>query len=550
MVMIAVFPLVMIFYSLGHQQKMEAETLHISHLKVLFKETIGTIAAHVRYKKLMVENIAGMAQIAQTLRKAKHGETVEIDSSLETYIERILSSYNLYDFFIIDQYGKVIYTYKKEDDLGKKINSPLLKNTGLARAYTRAVSVLDASVGSFDYYPPSLRKANFIASPVIIDGKLLGVVAVQLNENTIYDLVKHYSGLGQSGEVVAGVLKADGRIVPALPLKYDADAFTKERVLNAGPYQIGLEPAVRGHFGAGEIFDYRGVRCVAVWGYEPTLGWGIVVKTDKDEVLAGVRNDQQKLLYLFMFVAVGIALLIALSVISITRPIYNLIASIRKFRKGEEFDPRNIDCRGEICYLTEEFNTMAEEIQSYQKDLEEKIDLRTRELQQAKEEIEAISITDQLTGLYNRRHLDVVLEQLHQTYERYHTPFSVAIFDIDYFKYINDSFGHQVGDKVLCTIADILKAHSRTIDIVGRWGGEEFLIIYPNLDEPEALIAAKNLRRAIATKYFDIAGWVTISGGVSSYQESLNNTLKRADDALYLAKNEGRDQVCILNGEI
>lgn len=545
MLIIAFLPLAIIFYSLGHQQTMEAETLHVSHLKVLFKETVGTIAAHIRYKKLMVENIADMARIVNTLRTAYGEGNVRIDPSLEAYIERIISRYNLYDFFIIDQDGKVIYTYKKEDDLGKNISDPLLKNTGLAQVYFQAVSMLDTSVSPLDYYPPSRRRANFIASPVIVEGKLLGAVAVQLNENTIYDLVKHYNGLGQSGEVVAGMLKPDGRILPAMPLKYDPDAFKNARVLNSALRATGLVQAVHGHYGAGKIVDYRGVECIAVWGYEPMMGWGVVVKTDKDEVLAGVRSDQRRLLYLLVFVALGIGLLIVLNVIAITRPIYALIASIRKFRRGETFDPAEVGCRGEICYLTEEFNTMAKEIRSYQQNLESKIEERTWELQQAKEEIEAISITDQLTGLYNRRHLDGALEQQRQMYERYHIPFSIAMFDLDFFKSVNDNFGHQAGDKVLCTIADIVKVHCRSIDIIGRWGGEEFLIIYPNIEEAEAFRAAENLCRAIALKSFDIIGRMTISGGVSGYRESVHSTLKRADDALYRAKKEGRNRICV-----
>ncbi len=545
MVFIAVFPLIILSYSLGHQKLQEAEALHVSNLKVLFKETIGTISAHVRYKKLMLENIADMARVAKTLREAGPVETVQTDPSLESYIARVINRYNFYDFFILDTTGTVIYTYKKEKDLGQNIHAPLLNTTELAKVYDQAVSILDTSVSSLDYYPPSLNKATFIASPVIVEGKLLGAVAVQLNENTIYDLLKHYNGLGQSGEVVAGILKEDGRIVPAMPLKFDPDALKDGRVLNVDSYATGMVPAVRGHSGAGEIVDYRGIECIAVWGYEPMLGWGIVVKTDKREVLAGVHGDQRRLMYILVFVVIGIALLIVLSALSITRPIHVLIDSVRKFRHGEAFNPVEIGCRGEICYLAEEFNTMAKDIQSYQKNLEEKIEERTRELTRAKEEIEAISITDKLTGLYNRHHLDTVFEQQRQMHERYHTSFSIAIVDIDFFKSVNDRYGHPAGDEVLRVIAQIMKTHSRSIDVIGRWGGEEFLVIYPNLGEKEAYYAAENLRSIIASRCFEPYGWITVSAGVSGYDTGIKETLKRADDALYRAKKEGRNRVCI-----
>lgn len=546
MIIIALVPLLIIAYSLSYQQKEEAEALHLSHLKVVFKETVNTIDTNIKYQKKLLMTVAAMPDFAETLARSKPDDTLRLDPMTEAYVTDLVNRYGFYDFFIISSTGKILYTVKKEGDYGRNVNSPLLKNTGLAKAYVQTTSMLDTVISPLEHYPPSGRKASFIATPVIAGEKLVGAIAVQLNENAIFDLVKNYNGLGHTGEVVAGMLRKDGSIVAAIPLKYDPEAFAKGRILNRGSDATGMVQAVNGRSGAGEVRDYRGVVSLAVWGYEPTLEWGIVVKTDRDEVFADIYDDQKKLLYILIMAGAGIAALIVLSVRSITYPIYELINAVHTFRREGKYAFSKIGCRGEICYLSEEFGTMAEEIQSYQKDLEAKIEERTQELRLAKERIEEISVTDQLTGLYNRRHLDVVLEHNRQLYERYHTPFCIAIFDIDYFKSVNDTYGHQIGDCVLKSVADMLKSHCRSIDIVARWGGEEFLIIYPNLEEPEAYRAAEKLRQAIQFNRFGDAGAITISGGVSRYDGTIHDTLKRADDALYLAKKEGRNRVCVV----
>ena len=162
-----------------------------------------------------------------------------------------------------------------------------------------------------------------------------------------------------------------------------------------------------------------------------------------------------------------------------------------------------------------------------------------------KKRIEELSITDQLTGLFNRRHLDNILKQNTDLHDRYKNPFSVVIVDIDHFKSINDIYGHQIGDKVLIEFATILKNNSRSTDIAGRWGGEEFLIILPNTNQDEACAVAEKMRFQIAQYSFDTVGPKTASFGVSQFSLNIHETISRADEALYQAKNEGRNKVCV-----
>jgi diguanylate cyclase (GGDEF)-like protein/PAS domain S-box-containing protein len=166
--------------------------------------------------------------------------------------------------------------------------------------------------------------------------------------------------------------------------------------------------------------------------------------------------------------------------------------------------------------------------------------------------MEALSSTDSLTETHNRRKLDQLLEQQAQRYKRADEEFAIIIIDIDHFKQINDVYGHQTGDKVLIDVANSLKETGRQIDEVGRWGGEEFLVICPLTDLKGALKLAEKLRTAIATQAFLPDKQITASFGVAQYhsEEATNHLVHRADLALYDAKSQGRNRVIAAPNEL
>jgi len=157
------------------------------------------------------------------------------------------------------------------------------------------------------------------------------------------------------------------------------------------------------------------------------------------------------------------------------------------------------------------------------------------------------SLTDYLTKLYNRRALEDFLKREKAISDRYGIPFSLILLDLDYFKMINDLYGHQVGDRVLVEVANLLKSNLREADIVGRWGGEEFLIILPNTRFDEAIKVAEKLRNLLCNLKVPPVEVITGSFGVSEYRqgESYEETLRRADIALYKAKSEGKNCVIV-----
>ncbi len=166
-------------------------------------------------------------------------------------------------------------------------------------------------------------------------------------------------------------------------------------------------------------------------------------------------------------------------------------------------------------------------------------------LQAANAELQRLATTDRLTGAWNRAHLEETLVGEMGRAERYQQPLSLLIFDIDHFKAINDTHGHLVGDEVLIELIRRIRAHLRAVDVLARWGGEEFVLLLPHCGAAEALQVAEKLRALVAESPFPVAGWVTASFGLAQWQpkESLDTWLKRADDALYAAKAAGRNRV-------
>ncbi|WP_428028662.1 transporter substrate-binding domain-containing protein [Arcobacter sp.] len=165
-----------------------------------------------------------------------------------------------------------------------------------------------------------------------------------------------------------------------------------------------------------------------------------------------------------------------------------------------------------------------------------------------KKRIEELSIMDKLTELYNRMKLDEIMLIKIEEFKRFDINFSLILIDIDNFKNVNDTYGHDVGDYVLKTIANILKKNLRKIDVIGRWGGEEFLIICENTNIYQAQIVAENLRKTVENKYFDVVGNKTISLGVVEFKVSddIKTIFKRVDTALYSAKNSGKNKTVLL----
>ena len=234
------------------------------------------------------------------------------------------------------------------------------------------------------------------------------------------------------------------------------------------------------------------------------------------------------------------------------KPLQDLTNTIVKLRVEATNERKiSVDMKydNELKILQDEFNKLLNKISIEEnkriellKDINQKLEF---EVEKRTEELEHIAITDGLTQLYNRTKMDMELQKLEGIYKRYGRVFSVIMIDIDYFKSVNDTFGHQVGDSVLKQFAKILKENIRNTDFIGRWGGEEFLIVCPETSEENATTLALNLRKQIEETLFEKVGHKTMSVGVAQIKDEidLDNLISNADNAMYFAKENGRNKV-------
>jgi diguanylate cyclase (GGDEF)-like protein len=193
-----------------------------------------------------------------------------------------------------------------------------------------------------------------------------------------------------------------------------------------------------------------------------------------------------------------------------------------------------------LIYLTKlhRLNTRLSQTNQTLKDTQE-------QLQASNVRLEALSATDFLTGIANRKQLEHMLEYEHVKSQRYGQSVCLMMIDLDHFKQVNDFYGHQVGDEVLQSVTHWIEHQVRKSDTFGRWGGEEFMLICPSTLHESALLLAEKIRYGVSQLEFSQPIVQTLSIGVACYKlnESLPDWIKRADERLYHAKHMGRNQV-------
>lgn len=189
-------------------------------------------------------------------------------------------------------------------------------------------------------------------------------------------------------------------------------------------------------------------------------------------------------------------------------------------------------------------NTLLE----YQAGLEQIIEERTQALVQQTSELETLANTDPLTSMYNRRKFSEILAQEIKRHQRYQKSFSLINIDIDHFKKINDNYGHDTGDRVIEDFSQTLRSNIRETDSACRWGGEEFILLVIETDINSVILVAEKIRKILDTSTIEPVGKVTASLGVTQVKEgdSCESIITRSDQALYKAKNNGRNRMELL----
>jgi diguanylate cyclase (GGDEF)-like protein len=295
-----------------------------------------------------------------------------------------------------------------------------------------------------------------------------------------------------------------------------------------------LEKALRGHEGSGETVNSRGVQQIISVKRLKTVNWILATVFPKEEAYSPLKSLRTFLVASFILVTALSVVIIWLLTVKITANLHSFTEQIREIKK-DALRPQAVEIRGddEVALLATTFNDLL------------------GELDQARASLDEMTRTDPLTGLYNRRHFMQQAPQILALAARKGGTTALLMIDLDHFKRINDSYGHEVGDRVLVEVAAILRQTVRQYDLVIRHGGEEFLLLLPLAGIDEAGEVAERMRQRVeAFKmpccHDTITFTISIGGYVARRMDDLNRSIARADRALYQAKNSGRNKACLI----
>ncbi len=267
------------------------------------------------------------------------------------------------------------------------------------------------------------------------------------------------------------------------------------------------------------------------------LGWIVMTAVPKSDVLRPIQFKILLSLGIIIMAALIAAWLVSyLLSRNIIRPLNQLQKRVQGIVEGNKASAHSDELpNNEIGVIAEAIEGLTEAA-LVQKNLE---------LQTKNSLLDSLSKTDQLTGIPNRRRMQQVLEEEISRFERYKSPFCILLFDIDHFKAVNDTYGHEVGDQVIIQLTQVIQAAIRDSDYFGRWGGEEFVMVCPETRLDGALALAENLRSSVQKQNFVNGLVVTISLGVCEFKSgaTLKETLVKVDQKMYLAKEKGRNRI-------
>lgn len=476
------------------------------------------------------------------------------ESLLRPISKNIIAIYQYYDIFIMSLSGDVIFSYTHEDDFNTNLFSGPYSDSGLAEVTNSIIRGEAFAIAADDYYLPSKSAAIFAATPLIDNNKVVGVIAIQTTTEQIDQVINDFIGLGDTGETVVAEMTDNGPISVA-PLRHIPDSAFK--FLLSAEHTLPIDLAINQESGIDYSLDYRNKEVIAAWRYLPVFDWGMVVKIDTDEAFYHVSELNKNSAVLVAIVCISAIVFSIIISSRISNRIIQMNNVARTIGKGEFLEKADESGNDEISELAKSINWMRSEIKNTHQQLSKNIDA----LETSNTALEEHAFYDNLTKLPNRALLEEKVKSAISICERNKSNGAILFIDLDNFKSINDSLGHNIGDEILKNVANKLNQSLRDCDDVARIGGDEFIVLLADLGigEVEAQIKAKQVAQKIAktiskqTNIEELALYITCSIGIAMFPDgnkSYKELFRYSDTAMYEAKSTGKNSICFFKNEM
>jgi diguanylate cyclase (GGDEF)-like protein len=451
---------------------------------------------------------------------------------------------------ILDKEGTIVASSHEDTGIDKSTHEIFLKGK-------EGVFIGGLHLSSFTH-----KHVLSISAPIVLNNQSAGVLVINFDvDKELFKITTDHTGLGQTGEFYLvnkdGYMISPSRFIDDVILKQKVDLTHIQEAEDIGYQDISLEDVIVVNK------NYRGVNSLIMHIHIPNMGWCLVAEIGTKEAFSPITQLTNTLLLIFaifLFIAMFISIFISRS---ITRPLRRLHEGTEEITKGNLNFKVGTPSPDEVGQLSRAFDEMTtnlkksrEELEEYSKDLEKKVEERTRDLEidlnkrrKVEEKLKKLARFDSLTGCYNRRYGLELLDRQIKLSHRSKSPLLLAFLDIDKFKPINDTFGHDEGDMVLKEVANLFKSTLREIDIICRMGGDEFLLVFPD----NSLKDVSQIKERLNNNLIELNQTlkkpykIDLSIGLSEYDPdkplSMDELIRIADQKMYEEKerkNKGR----------
>jgi len=456
----------------------------------------------------------------------------EVHKQYHPVFKSLIAARSFYDIILIDPQGNIIYSAEKELDFATNMYNGPWAMTNLADVFRKVnenAQPNSLAYSDFSPYQPSNNTpASFIAAPVFDQNQqYLGVLAFQMPINQLNAVMQVTAGMGKTGEtyLVGGDLL----------MRSDSRFYTDRSILKTKVNTSSARDALLGEEGVTTTIDYRGTAVFSAYKPIDFLGvrWAMMAEIDEAEVLEPVYALNRFLTISGVIIAVVITLLGYLLATDLSVPIVAMTDIMKRLANND------LDVNISVTKRQDEVGSMANALEVFKENAIERDHLQQK--------LSYLAERDSLTGLPNRKYVMDHLSKLIEEHQDINGQIAVMFADLDGFKQVNDTLGHQVGDQLLKEVATRFSLCLREDDLIARIGGDEFIIILPNIATlqdcdhvADKLLASLKDSFAITDKSLRIG----VSIGIAIYPlhtETPSTLIKLADDAMYTSKRSGKN---------